>query len=203
KYIREFTNIDWLRVTAFHMDEYLGISDESAQSFGNWLRSNLFNHIDFGAVHFLNPNPAHIDEELTRYSDLINSAPIDIVCLGIGENGHIAFNDPTVADFKDPKTVKAVKLEDTSRQQQVNEACFRKLSDVPPEALTITVPVLFNGKTLICVVPGKKKSLAVKQTIEGDISVDCPASILRRHSDAHLFLDYDSAELLNLEELAG
>ena len=122
----------------------------------------------------------------------------DIVCLGIGENGHIAFNDPDVANFNDHKLVKIVKLDHVCRQQQVNEKCFETLEQVPTEALTLTIPALLKAKWMFCIVPFKNKSQAVYRTIHGDISEKCPASILRRKEKSSLYLDTESAQLLNL-----
>ena len=122
----------------------------------------------------------------------------DIVCLGIGENGHIAFNDPDVANFNDHKLVKIVKLDHVCRQQQVNEKCFETLEQVPTEALTLTIPALLKAKWMFCIVPFKNKAQAVYRTIHGDISEKCPASILRRKEKSSLYLDTESAQLLNL-----
>lgn len=189
--------IDWSRVTAFHMDEYIGLKAGAPQSFGVFLKDRIFGKVGFGKVHYISSNLDDTGRECESYSSLLAEAPIDVVCLGIGENGHIAFNDPDVADFDDPKKVKVVKLDQKSRQQQVNDGCFSSFAEVPREAITLTIPTLFSSRYMYCVVPGRTKADAVRRTIQGEISTACPASILRRHENAVLFLDTDSAaELL-------
>ena len=188
-------DIDWSRVTAFHMDEYLGLPAEAPQGFGNFLKERLFDKVKPGKVHLINGQGSSEEEaaaECTRYSALFREKPIDIVCLGIGENGHIAFNDPPVADFADRQTVKVVKLDQVCRQQQVNDGCFASLQAVPTHALTVTIPALASGGKLFCVVPGKNKHSAVRRTLNGPISTECPATILRRHPSCVLYLDQDS-----------
>ena len=185
--------IDWSRITAFHMDEYIGLEETAEQKFGNFLKEKIFGKVNFKQVNYINSTPGNLDEECQRYSALLNEAPIDIVCLGIGENGHIAFNDPPVADFNDPQLVKVVKLDDISRQQQVNDGCFPSIESVPTEAITLTIPALFSAKFMIAVVPGLTKKTAVYKTIRGEISTDCPATILRKHDNAVLYLDSQSA----------
>lgn len=185
--------VDWSRVVAFHMDEYVGLRPGAAQSFGVYLKDRLFGKVNFKKVHYIDSNPANLREECERYSGLLAAAPVDIVCLGIGENGHIAFNDPDVADFGDPKKVKVVNLDNKSRQQQVNDGCFSSITEVPEQAITLTIPSLFSAGFMCTVVPGATKAEAVRHTIKGEISTKCPASILRRHENAALFLDADSA----------
>jgi len=121
---------------------------------------------------------------------------MDIACIGIGENGHIAFNDPPVADFEDPVSIKIVELEERCRQQQVNDGCFNNIAEVPTQAITVTIPTIMNSRTIICVVPGPTKKEAIKGTLKGLISTECPASILREHDDVTLFLDEDAAEMI-------
>lgn len=188
--------VDYSRVHAFHMDEYVGLAADAPQGFGNFLRDRLFGLLPFASVTYLNGNAADPAEECARYTALLKEAPIDIVCMGIGENGHIAFNDPHVADFNDPAAVKVVELDHTCRQQQVNDGCFAKLDDVPTHALTLTIPTLVAPKTVFCMVPAPTKAKAVQAAVEGPISETCPASILRRHDNASLWLDPDSAALL-------
>lgn len=189
-------DIDWSRVDAFHMDEYLGIDPSAPQGFGRYLTDRLFSRVPFGSVHLLQSQADDPAEECNRYSKLLGAGPIDIVCLGIGENGHIAFNDPPVADFDDPQLVKVVELDDACRRQQVNDGCFATFDDVPTHALTLTVPALFSGKQLFCVVPGPTKKEAVHALFTGPIATSCPASILRTHPACKLYLDADSASLL-------
>lgn len=188
--------IDWRRVEAFHMDEYVGLADAAPQGFGNFLRRRVFDRLPFGKVHFLSGNARDPEAECARYGALLTQAPIDVVFLGIGENGHIAFNDPPVADFQDPKPVKIVKLDEICRNQQVHDGCFGDLSQVPTHALTLTVPLLAGAAHHLCIVPGPTKAQAVRDTLEGPIATACPASILRTRADAALYLDRESARLL-------
>lgn len=191
--LTSFPDINWQGVTAFHMDEYIGLPENAAQKFGNFLRRHLFEKVDFGAVHYMHGNAADIEAECRRYTGFLRQAPIDIACMGIGENGHLAFNDPPVADFDDPQTVKIVELDKTCRQQQVNDGCFDKLEDVPHKAMTLTIPALLQARFVSVVVPGSSKRDAVTRALQGEISSACPASILRHHEDAILHLDSESA----------
>ncbi|TIX90200.1 6-phosphogluconolactonase [Rhizobium sp. P44RR-XXIV] len=183
--------IDWSRVTAFHMDEYIGLDASSPARFANWLDAHVFTRLPFAAVHRITPEPA-ADAEVARYAALLDRAPIDFVCLGIGVNGHIAFNDPPVADFNDPADVKVVELDDICRQQQVDDDCFPDLGSVPHHAITLTVPRLMRADRLFCVVPGAIKRAAVSNTLYAPLSVECPASILRTHAACTLYIDKDS-----------
>lgn len=190
------SRIDWTRINAFHMDEYVGIDPSAPQSFANFLRERIFDRVPFRSVHCLNGQAPDLDDECRRYADLLQRYPTDIVCLGIGMNGHIAFNDPGVADFNDPKLVKVVALDPVCRQQQVDEKCFDRLDMVPAEALTLTIPALLRGRWLFCIVPFTGKAEAVRRTLYGEISERCPASVLRRETDARLYLTAESAGLL-------
>ncbi|HMK37800.1 MAG TPA: 6-phosphogluconolactonase [Bacteroidota bacterium] len=195
-FLAEQHGIDWTRVTAFQMDEYLDLKGDAVQLFQHYLAERLFKRIALRVFHSIDPHPGKPEIECRRYSLLLQEAPLDIVCLGIGENGHIAFNDPHVADFDDPHLVKVVRLEERSRQQQVHDGCFHRLEDVPERAITLTIPALLSGRSLYCIVPGISKSEAVSMTVRGKIDVRCPASVLRRHADAFLFLDSDSSSRL-------
>lgn len=186
--LRESPDIDWNRVTVFHMDEYIGLSAESPQRFSRFLKDQLFDRVKPGTIHLIDSSN-DVTKECKRYSQLLNEAPIDIVCLGIGENGHIAFNDPPVADFEDSQSIKTVKLDEISRQQQVNDGCFATLADVPTHALTLTIPALMAGNYLYCMVPGETKRDAVQATLNKPISTKNPATILRRHPHCVLYLD--------------
>ena len=188
--------IPWNRVNAFHMDEYIGLSKDAPQGFGNFLKEHIFGLADFKSVNYIDISAPDAEAECARYSELLKEYPTDIVVMGIGENGHIAFNDPPVADFKDPKAVKPVALDEICRNQQVNDGCFAKLDDVPKTAITLTVPTLFAGDHLFCIVPAKTKANAVRATLCGEIGEACPATILRRHQSAILYLDGDSSALL-------
>jgi glucosamine-6-phosphate deaminase len=185
------SGLDWSRITAFHMDEYIGLSQEAPQRFGRFLSEGLFDIVKPGAVHLIDSS-ASIDSECEHYSQLLAEAPIDIVCMGIGENGHIAFNDPPVADFKDPASIKAVELDAACRQQQVNDGCFATIDSVPTHALTLTIPMLMSGSHLFCMVPGPTKRQAIQHTLNDVISTDCPATILRLHPDCTLYVDAES-----------
>jgi glucosamine-6-phosphate deaminase len=192
----KYKNIDWSRITAFHLDEYIGLPSDSTQLFSKYLYDNIFSKVNFKKVHLIDSQSEDINYECERYEKLIKVDPIDIVCMGIGENGHIAFNDPTVADFKDKKFVKTVELDFASRQQQVNDGCFVNIDEVPKSAITLTVPALMSGNHLSVSVPGQRKAEAVKNALYGEVSVDCPASILRTHPNAILYIDNDSASLI-------
>ncbi|HUX39770.1 MAG TPA: 6-phosphogluconolactonase [Rectinemataceae bacterium] len=184
--------IDWGRVAAFHMDEYVGLGAGSDARFSAFLRRRLFDLLPFGSVALLDPPLALASAEAARYATLLSAAPIDLVCLGIGENGHLAFNDPP-ADLDDPLAVRAVILDEACRRQQVNDGCFATLAAVPRRALTLTVPTLMSGARLVCVVPGRAKARAVRDALIGPINGSCPASALRRHPACVLHLDEDSA----------
>lgn len=188
--------IPWGRVNAFHMDEYIGLSKDAPQGFGNFLNKAIFGIAPFKRVSYIDISATDAEAECERYSALLRANPVDIVVLGIGENGHIAFNDPPFADFNDTKLVKPVKLDEVCRNQQVNDGCFATIDDVPTHALTLTVPALMSGKELYCIVPAKTKANAVNATVNGEITDTCPASVLRTHKCATLYLDPDSASLL-------
>ena len=188
--------IPWGRVNAFHMDEYIGLDKNAPQGFGNFLRDHIFGIAPFKSVNYIRIDASDAEEECERYSNLLRENPVDIVVLGIGENGHIAFNDPPFADFDDDKLVKTVKLDEVCRNQQVNDGCFAVIDEVPTHALTLTVPALMSGKELYCIVPAKTKARAVYETVNGEISESCPASVLRTHKNATLYLDPDSSSLL-------
>ena len=190
------SEIPWGRVNAFHMDEYIGLDKNAPQGFGNFLRDHIFGIAPFASVNYIRIDAPDAEEECARYENLLRANPVDIVVLGIGENGHIAFNDPPFADFKDTRLVKTVKLDEVCRNQQVNDGCFAKIDDVPTHALTLTVPALTSGRELYCIVPAKTKANAVYATLNGEITPDCPASVLRTHPCATLYLDPDSASLL-------
>ena len=190
--------IEWNKIIAFHMDEYIGLNRNAEQLFSKYLVDRVFSKVPIKKAYLIEPfeDP---EKEIKRYETLLREKPIDIVCLGIGENGHIAFNDPPVADFNDPHFVKIVELDDMSRNQQVNDGCFPAFDDVPKRAVTLTVPALLSGKYLSTVVPGIRKADAVGKTLNGDISTSCPASILRNHNNVFLYLDKDSASEVGID----
>ena len=188
--------INWARINAFHMDEYIGLPKGHPSLFSSFLKGKLFDHVSCHTVNFINGNAPDALAECGRYAELLTQYPPDIVCLGIGENGHIAFNDPHVADLNDPVKVKIIDLDFECKQQQVSDGCFGSLNSVPSLAITLTVPALMAGKYIYGIVPGKNKAKAVYRTLYNKISEQCPASVLRRHSQAVLFLDEDSSALI-------
>lgn len=185
--------IDFRRVNAFHMDEYVGLDPNAPQAFGKFLKDRLFDLVPFKSVNILNGCAKDIDDECERYGELLMSAKPDIVCMGIGENGHIAFNDPHVAEFDDKKIVKVVSLDEICRRQQVNDGCFEDISLVPTHAVTLTIPTLVSPEYVFCVVPAATKANAVYTLINGEIGEYCPCTILRKHNNAILYTDKDSA----------
>jgi glucosamine-6-phosphate deaminase len=185
--------VEWSRLRGFHMDEYIGLRPDELQGFGTFLRQRLFDQAPFLSVDYIDGNAIGLAGECDRYSQLLRRYPTDIVCMGIGENGHIAFNDPPVADFADPYLVKVVELDGPCRQQQVNDGCFASLPEVPTHAITLTVPALMAGRYVYCTVPGQMKALAVYNTVTQEIAEKYPSTILRRHANAELLLDQDSA----------
>ena len=189
--------IDWTRVNAFHMDEYIGLSADAPQGFGNFLDNCLFSRVPFRSVNRIDCTASDPAAECARYTALLREFPTDLVCLGIGENGHIAFNDPGFAKFDDPETVKVVALDDVCRMQQVHDGCFASIDDVPTHALTLTVPTLAGAPHLVCTVPAPSKREAVAKTVLGPITDDVPATVMRMHPDCVMFCDADSgADLL-------
>ena len=187
--------IPWDRINAFHMDEYVGITPDAPQGFAQFLRKAIFDKVPFRSVNLIDCT-AEPNAEAKRYSELLKKYPTDIVCMGIGENGHIAFNDPHVANFNDTEAVKVVDLDDVCRMQQVHDGCFATIDDVPKYALTLTVPTLMSAKFLICTVPAITKANAVKAMLYGAYGEICPATSLRTHEGAKMFLDKDSASLV-------
>ncbi len=191
--------IDWTRVVAFHMDEYLGIGADHPVSFRRYLQEHLFRLVDMGADR-LRLIPGERAERPLRtcleYEDLLLAGPTDIVCAGIGENGHLAFNDPPVADFLDPVLVKVVRLDAACRNQQLNDGCFERIDDVPTHAYTMTIPALLRAPVVSVVVPGPRKANAVLNVLKGPIGEACPATALRHHPGARLFLDREAARLV-------
>ena len=193
---RRDSRVDFTRIHAFHMDEYIGLEPGAPQGFAQFLKDALFDHVPFASVNCLNGNAEDPEEECRRYEALLRKNPADIVCLGIGENGHIAFNDPHVADFHDDRLVKIVELDQACRAQQVHDGCFRELSLVPTHAMTLTIPALTAAPYHFCMVPAATKAQAVYRTVTGPIEETCPASILRTCGQVTLYLDRDSGALL-------
>ena len=191
-------SLPWDRIECFHLDEYVGLGAGHPASFRRWMRERVASVIHPRAVHYIDGDASDANAECRRYAALLAAAPIDAVSIGIGENGHIAFNDPPAADFNDPEPVKVVELDEACKRQQVGEGHFPDLASVPTHAITLTVPTLMKAANIFCIVPEARKAKAVKNALEGTIGTSCPASILRRHSHARLFLDADAAGLLTI-----
>jgi len=189
-------NIAWERVNAFHMDEYIGLDTGNPERFGNFLKERLFGKVPFHKVYYIDGNTSDVEYECRRYENLLQQYPADIACMGIGENGHLAFNDPHVADFKDPHRVKVVNLDEISRQQQVHDGCFAYIDEVPASAITLTMPALLEARFIYCMVPGSSKAEAVYHTLYSEKKESYPSTALRDHPHATLYLDQDSAAKL-------
>jgi len=192
-------DIDWSRVVAFHMDEYLGIDADHPVSFRRYLQEHLFRLVGLDAARTRLIAGEQVDRPLQTclaYEDMLKAEPPDIVCAGIGENGHLGFNDPPVADFLDPVLVKVVRLDAACRAQQLNDGCFDCLADIPIHGYTLTIPALLRAPVVSVIVPGPRKANAVLTTLRGPISEACPATALRRHPGARLYLDREAARLV-------
>lgn len=186
--------IDWSRVHAFHMDEYVGLSPHHPQAFGQALADRLHS-VPLGRFHRIDTT-ADPDSEITRYAELLGEASIDLCCMGIGVNGHLAFNEPGDADFADVHLLRQVTLTEQSRQQQVDDRCFSSLDEVPTHALSLTVPALLAAESVVCTVIGRHKAPAVARAVDGPLTEECPASALRTHARAVLHVDADAASEL-------
>jgi glucosamine-6-phosphate deaminase len=196
KHLTADTGIDWGAVEVFHVDEYLGLPVSHPQSFGGWVKRNVVNKVHPAKASYIAGDAKNMAEECRRYGRSLSQARIDISFLGIGENGHIGFNDPHMADFADPEKVKVVTLDEKCRLQQVGEGHWPNLASVPATGITVTCPALVNAVHIVCCVPGPQKAEAVRNALEGPISATCPASLIRIHLDARLYLDVYSASLL-------
>ena len=189
-------SLAWDRVEAFHMDEYVGLSATHSASFRLWLNMRVAQRCALRAMHLIEGDAPSATAEIARYTALLSAGPLDLAFVGFGENGHIAFNDPPVADFADPAMLKVVTLDEACRLQQVGEGHFPHLDAVPRNAITVTCSGLFRADSWICCVPEARKARAVRDALEGPISTTCPASLVRRHPRATVFLDPESASLL-------
>ena len=189
-------DLDWSKMEIFHMDEYVGMSAEHPASFRRWLKTHLVDVVHPAKAHYLQGDAPDLSQECERYAALLHAAPIDICFIGFGENGHIAFNDPEVADFHDPLAVKPVTMDERCRRQQVGEGHFPSLDAMPKQALSLTCPELLRAEHWICTVPDRRKAEAVKNALTGPISETCPSSSVRTHPAAAVYLDADSASLL-------
>ena len=194
--LRTRTDINFSRLNGFHLDEYLGISEDHPASFRRWLRDRIETPLAPHRFHYIDGNATDPEAECKRYTRLLAAHPIHLGLIGIGENGHIAFNEPGATDFHDPRSVRIITLDERSRSQQVDEGWFANVGDVPEQAITLTVPAILRSEAIISVVPAARKADAVQRALEGPIESSCPASILRRHPNACLFLDTASAAKL-------
>jgi len=185
--------IEWQKITVFHLDEYNGMPETHPASFRKYLKERILDNVKPKEAHYISGDSPDSAIEIKRYENLLLDHEIDVACIGIGENGHLAFNDPPVADFNDKKLVKVVELDSNCRLQQLNEGWFKNIDDVPKEAITLTIPAIMRSRIISCVVPDERKSEAVYNTINMEISEKCPATILRAHPNATLFLDKSSA----------
>jgi glucosamine-6-phosphate deaminase len=194
--LRETGDIDWQKVSLFHMDEYLGMAPDHPASFRRYLHERIVDFVRPAAFYGIAGDAPDPEHECRRYAALLRSHPADLCCLGIGENGHLAFNDPAYAQFDDPAWVKIVQLDETSRRQQVGEGYFASVADVPTHAITLTIPALLAARQVLAIVPEKRKAPAVRDALSGPITQDSPASILRTVAHARLYLDIDSFSLV-------
>ncbi len=201
--LRKSGAIDWTRVEAFHLDEYLGLDAHHPASFRRFLRERILDFVPVRAFHELRADAQDNEAECARYAGLVRERGIDLALVGIGENGHLAFIDPPECDFDDPRDVRVVNLDAACRMQQVHDGAFARFEDTPPRALSMTVPAILRARRLVVSVPSTSKQNAVKAALEGPVSTACPASILRRHGGATLFLDWDSAAPLRPHPARG
>ena len=194
----ERDDIDWSRITVLHMDEYLWMSADHPASFRRWMRENVGERVALGAFEGVRGDHEPVEEELQRYDRLLRDLDPDICVMGIGENGHLAFNDPP-ADFEAKDLIRVVDMDELSRKQQVGEGHFESLDETPRQALSLTIPALLRPRVVLVGVPEVRKAMAVKAALEGPVTPRCPASILREQSHAKLFLDRQSASLLEAQ----
>ena len=189
-------NLDWDKVVAFHLDEYVGISDTHPASFRLYLRNRIIEKVGIGTYYPIEGDNQDVEQECKRLDEIFSQYTVDVAFVGIGENGHLAFNEPP-ASFDDKQSFKIIELDVKSRRQQMGEGWFKTLDQVPEKAITMTIPAITKSKAIICTVPDARKAEAVKKTLSNDVSPEFPASILRQHPDTSLFLDIDSASLLD------
>jgi glucosamine-6-phosphate deaminase len=189
-------NLDWSRITCFHLDEYLGIESDHPASFQRYMRELVADRVPLAQFHYLDSNTLQPLQECRRYGQLLAAQPIDLCLLGIGDNGHIAFNDPLVADFQDPDPVKIVKLAEKSRQQQVDVGFFRELSQVPQYAMTLTISSIRRAERILCLAMGARKAQIVQRLLQEPISPSLPVTILRQQPQTTLLLDAEAAALI-------
>lgn len=194
--LRERTDIDWSRITILHMDEYLGMAEDHPASFRRWMQENLVTRVKPKAFYGVRGDHEPVEEELARYAELVRDLDPVVCVMGIGENGHLAFNDPP-ADFDTHELIKVVELDDVCRMQQVGEGHFATLEDTPDHALTLTVHALLRPSSVMVLTPEARKARAVKTALEGPVTPNCPASILQTAPNARLYLDQESSSMLD------
>jgi glucosamine-6-phosphate deaminase len=188
--------IDWSLVTMFHLDEYIGLPASHPASFRRYLQERFVDQTGgLKAVHLVQGDAPDPEQECRRLGELIRAHPIDVALVGIGENGHLAFNDPP-ADFDTEEPYIVVTLDEACRRQQLGEGWFASLDDVPQQAISMSIRQILKSRTIVCSVPDRRKAQAVRDTLLGEISPDTPASILRTHLDCALFLDREAASML-------
>ena len=188
-------SVPWEKTEMFHLDEYIGLSPNHDASFVKYLRERFTNHVDIGEIHFIEGDVADPAEECNRLNELIAGKDIAASFVGIGENAHLAFNDPP-ADFEVEDPYIIVELDEDCRKQQVGEGWFEDMEAVPTHAISMSIKQIMRSQSIICTVPGKRKAEAVRNTLEGEVSPNYPASIMQRHPDTTIYLDKDSASLL-------
>jgi glucosamine-6-phosphate deaminase len=193
--IHETAGVPWSDTVVFHMDEYVGVGPDHPAGFQHWIRTRISEPAQPKAAFYVE-GLGDATAECGRYAALLREYPLDLCCLGIGENGHLAFNDPPVADFSDPRDVKVVELDPACRSQQVNEGHFPDLGAVPAEAITVTIPALLRAGRVLAVVPEGRKAQPVRDALTGPIATSCPASALRTVPHATIHLEPESARLL-------
>jgi len=188
-------DLDWTKVTGFHLDEYIGLSETHPASFRRYLRERFVSRAPLRAFHYLN-GEGDARAECRRVGEIIRRHPIDVAFIGIGENGHIAFNDPP-ADFETEEPYLVVALDEACRRQQLGEGWFKTLEDVPRQAISMSVRQIMKSSAIICAVPDARKAKAVKLCLEGPVSPLAPSSILQQHQQAWIYLDRKSSALLS------
>jgi glucosamine-6-phosphate deaminase len=195
--VEETEGVPWSDTVVFHMDEYVGVGPDHPAGFQRWIRERIVEPARPKAAYYVE-GLGDAQEECTRYAELLRRHPLDLCCLGIGENGHLAFNDPPVADFNDPLDVKVIELDPACRRQQVNEGHFPDLDAVPARAITVTIPALLRAGRVLAVVPEARKAQPVRDALMGPVSTRCPASALRTVAHASIHLEPESASLLEV-----
>ena len=199
RFLIEEHSVDWSKVELFHLDEYVGLTDDHPASLRHFLKKHFLNRVSPGEVHFVKGESDDPEAECDRLNELIESKTIDVSLVGIGENGHLAFNDPP-ADFETEKPFIVVELDQKCREQQVGEGWFETVEEVPERAISMSINQIMESKGIVCTVPAKRKAKAVKNCFEGEITPECPASILRKHENTYVYLDEESSSLLDRNE---